>query len=226
MKDNEERKRLHSGAYVEMYEKKPISRIKRLIPMMELRGDESIADFACGNAMLLPLVASKVTHYYGVDFSKDFIEAAIRRAAISGIMNCSFYCMDIIPFCDQHKSSFDIGTAMDFSEHIDDEDFEHIFSAIYRSLKPGGKLFMHTPNLDFFVERLKDKGLLRQFPEHIAVRNAARNLEMLEQCGFNKQKIRVRYIAHYNVLKVLHPLSVLPLIGKFFSARLFIECTK
>jgi 2-polyprenyl-6-hydroxyphenyl methylase/3-demethylubiquinone-9 3-methyltransferase len=175
---------------------------------------------------LLPLVATKVNHYYGVDFSKDFIEAAIRRADANGIKNCSFYCMDIVSFCDNHLASFDIATAMDFSEHIDDDDFSRIFSAIYRSLKPGGKLFMHTPNLDFFVERLKHKGVLRQFPEHIAVRNAAQNVAILERCGFKKSHIHVRHIAHYNVLKVLHPLSALPLIGQFFSARLFIECAK
>ncbi len=226
MKDIEESKKLHSGAYVEMYEKKPISRIKRLISMMDISGDESIADFACGNAMLLPLVATKVNHYYGVDFSEDFIEAAIRRANAGGIKNCSFYCMDIVSFCNNHPTSFDIATAMDFSEHIDDDDFSRIFSAIYRSLKPGGKLFMHTPNLDFFVERLKQKGVLRQFPEHIAVRNAAQNVSILERCGFTKSNIHVRHIAHYNVLKVLHPLSALPSIGQFFSARLFIECTK
>src|SRR3546814_17204469 len=60
--DIEESKRLHSGSYVEMYEKKPISRIRRLISMMDLKGGESIADFACGNAMLLPLVSTKADH--------------------------------------------------------------------------------------------------------------------------------------------------------------------
>lgn len=226
MKDIEESKRLHSGEYVEMYERKPISRIQRLIPFMSLKGGESLADFACGNAMLLPLVAPTVRHYYGIDFSADFIESAIRRSQAIDIKNCSFYCTDVVSFCDDHPGFFDIATALDFSEHIDNSDFNRIFSAIYRSLKPGGKLFMHTPNLDFFMERLKSRGIIRQFPEHIAVRNAAQNVEMLEQCGFNKPHIRVRHIAHYNVLKTLHPLSRLPSIGKFFSARLFIECTK
>jgi 2-polyprenyl-6-hydroxyphenyl methylase / 3-demethylubiquinone-9 3-methyltransferase len=219
-------KELHSGTYVEMYEKKPISRIQRLVPVMRLNGGESLADFACGNAMLLPLVASTVKHYYGIDFSEDFIESATRRSQKAGIKNCSFYCQDIVSFCDDHPTFFDVATAMDFSEHIDNSDFNRIFSAIYRSLKPGGKLFMHTPNLDFFIERLKNKGIIHQFPEHIAVRNADQNIAILEQCGFNKSHINVRYIAHYNVLKILHPLSWIPLIGKLFSARLFIECTK
>lgn len=226
MKDIEESKRLHSGSYVEMYEKKPISRIRRLISMMDLKGGESIADFACGNAMLLPLVSTKASHYYGVDFSSDFIDAAIRRADANKIKNCSFYCMDIVSFCENHLASFDIATALDFSEHIDDDDFTRIFSAIYRSLKPGGKLYMHTPNLDFFIEQLKEKGVIRQFPEHIAVRNTVQNVAILEKCGFEISRIHVRHIPHYNVLKVFHLLSALPWIGKFFSARLFIECTK
>ena len=226
MKNIEESKRLHSGEYVEMYERKPISRIQRLVPLMNLKGGESLADFACGNAMLLPLVASKVKHYYGIDFSEDFIKSAIRRAQAEKIKNCSFFCMDIVAFCEGHRECFDIATAMDFSEHIDDIDFRHIFSAIYQSLKPGGKLFMHTPDLDFFIERLKSKGVIRQFPEHIAVRTAAKNIEILGQCGFDKSQIRVWNIAHYNVLKIFHPLSKLPFIGKLFSARLFIECTK
>lgn len=217
---------MHSGSYVEAYERKPITRIANLVALMNINGGELIADFACGNAMLLPLVASRVTHYYGVDFSEDFITAARRRAEDNSIENCSLYCQDIITFCNDHQGQFDIATALDFSEHIDDEDFLAIFTAIRNSLKPGGRLFLHTPNLDFFIERLKSNGILRQFPEHIAVRNTTQNVEMLERCGFDQGKIRVQHIAHYNVLKILHPLSALPLIGKMFSARLFIECEK
>ncbi|GAA0889907.1 class I SAM-dependent methyltransferase [Rhodanobacter soli] len=224
MANIEESKRMHSGSYVESYEHKPITRIANLVALMNINGGELIADFACGNAMLLPLVAPMVTHYYGVDFSEDFITAAKRRAENHSIKNCSLYCQDIITFCNDHQNQFDIATALDFSEHIDNEDFLKIFSAIRKSLKSGGRLFLHTPNLDFFIERLKSKGILRQFPEHIAVRNTAQNVEMLEQCGFDKAKMRVQHIAHYNVLRVLHPLSALPVIGKLFAARLFIEC--
>lgn len=224
MSDIEYQKKLHSGAYVEMYENKPISRVERLVPFLRLTGNEQLADFACGNAMLLPLIHNRVAHYYGVDFSEDFINAAEQRAAKYSIKNCSFFCEDIVTFCDAHASRFDIATTFDFSEHIDDSDFVRIFSAIRRTLKRGGHLFLHTPNLDFIIEQLKEKGIMKQFPEHIAVRTADENVTLLEQSGFARADIVVNGIAHYEILRLLHPLRHLPMAGKFFVARLFIEC--
>lgn len=226
MSDIEYQKKLHSGAYVEMYEKKPISRVERLVPFLHLKGNEELADFACGNAMLLPLISDHVAHYYGIDFSEDFIKAAQQRAAQHAIGNCSFFCEDIVEFCKAHRDRFDIATAFDFSEHIDDKDFLKIFGAIRQSLKTGGRLVLHTPNLEFFVERLKDKGIMKQFPEHIAVRTPQENVLLLERSGFASTDIVVSGIAHYESLRVLHPLRHLPLVGKMFVARLVIECTK
>lgn len=224
MSQHDDMIRMHSGAYVDNYERKPISRLARLVPMMTLRPDDELADFACGNAMLLPLVADRVKHYHGIDFSSDFIQAAERRAASRGIRNCSFHCEDIVAFCNRHPGHFDVATAMDFSEHIDDRDFVEIFSAIRGALKPGGRLYLHTPNLTFFLELLKQRGVLPQFPQHIAVRDAAENRRLLVACGFSPEGIRVNEIPHYNAMRLVHPLRRLPAIGRYFSARLFIEC--
>lgn len=224
MKDQHTQLELHSGAYVEDYERKPLSRLERLVPLMHLGPKDLVADFACGNAMLLPLIHDRVGQYHGVDFSPDFIASARRRAEANLITNCNFYCEDIVSFCDQHRGMFDVATAFDFSEHIDDDDFVRFFGAIRASLRDGGRLYLHTPNLTFFMERMKQHGILTQFPEHIAVRDAAANLELLALAGFAPERINVRRIAHYNVLKALHPLRHLPLIGDMFAARLFIEC--
>jgi 2-polyprenyl-6-hydroxyphenyl methylase / 3-demethylubiquinone-9 3-methyltransferase len=222
----EQARRLHSGSYVEMYERKPISRLQRLVPFLRLGGGEVLADFACGNAMLLPLVHTQIRAYHGVDFSEDFIRVARERAATAGISNCSFHCQDIVEFCGQNLARFDVATAFDFSEHIDDEDFVRIFTAIRASLKPGGRLLLHTPDLDFFMERLKARGVLTQFPEHIAVRTGDGNRALLRQCGFADEQIRVEHIPHYNVLRIVHPLRHLPLLGRLFRARLVIECVR
>ena len=224
MKDQHTQLELHSGAYVEDYERKPLSRLERLVPLMHLGPQDLVADFACGNAMLLPLIHDRVAQYHGVDFSPDFIASARRRAEANLITNCNFYCEDIVSFCDQHRGMFDVATAFDFSEHIDDDDFVRFFGAIRASLRDGGRLYLHTPNLTFFMERMKQHGILTQFPEHIAVRDAAANLELLALAGFAPERMNVRRIAHYNVLKALHPLRHLPLIGDMFAARLFIEC--
>src|SRR5688572_17809321 len=112
MTDREESVRMHSGAYVEQYEHKPISRIARLVPRMQLRRDEELVDVACGNGMLLPLVHDKVLAYHGVDFSPDFIEVARRKAAAAGIANCTFHCEDVIDFAKANPGRFGVATAL------------------------------------------------------------------------------------------------------------------
>lgn len=214
---------LHSGDYVEKYNRKSLGRVKRLVGLMETGAGEYIADFACGNGMLLQALGKREGQYVGVDFSQDFVDSANIWAERSGLINYRFVCADIINFCSQHPGEFDIATTLDFSEHIDDALAVQIYTAVHSSLKPGGKLYIHTPNLDFFMERAKDRGLIAQFPEHIAVRNGPQMLDILMQSGFERSRLKLRHIAHYNVLKLLHPLSYLPLVGKYFEARLWIE---
>ena len=159
----------------------------------------------------------KFGSYDGIDFSPDFI--AVAKNAVRE--NVEFHCEDILEFCGRNQAAFDIATTLDFSEHIDDETFLELYGAIHHSLVNGGRLFIHTPNLDFIVERAKDIGILKQFPEHVAVRTGKQIEELLSRCGF--RDIRIQTIPHYNVLKLLHPLSNLPNIGQLFGARLWIE---
>lgn len=225
--DDDRSKALHSGDYVLRYERKPITRISRLVPSMLLAPDTRLVDYACGNAMLLGEVHEIIRHYVGVDFSADFIAASQRRAQRIGATNCEFHCADIVEFADAHPGEFDVATALDFSEHVRDADLIPILDSIRRSLKPGGRLYLHTPNLDFFMERMRDSGfILRQRPEHVAVRDGPGNVRILMEAGFREEDIRVSLIPHYNILKLVDPLRRLPLVGKYFEARIFIECRR
>jgi 2-polyprenyl-6-hydroxyphenyl methylase / 3-demethylubiquinone-9 3-methyltransferase len=214
---------LHSGDYVERYNAKPLDRVRSLAGRMKLAPGARLADFACGNGMLLHALGPRVGSYDGVDFSPDFIASAKAWAARAGCNHYRFHCADIIDFCAERPAQFDAAATLDFSEHVEDDLAVPIYAAIRQSLAPGGKLYLHTPNGDFFMERAKDNGILRQFPEHIAVRNGAQTVELLVKAGFPRDGIRLTHIAHYNVLKWLYPLSYLPLIGRWFQARLWIE---
>lgn len=226
MTGSDESLRLHSGEYVSHYEQHSMARVTRLASRMELGGDEVLADFACGNAMLLQATHDRVRHYHGIDFSPDFIQAAERRAHALGVSNASFHCNDIVDYCASRHGCFDVAAALDFCEHIDDGEFVRVFSAIRSSLRDSGRLYLHTPNLDFLLEQLKHHGILPQFPQHIAVRDANRLIQLLETCGFSRASIQVTALAHYNAMRIVHPLRKLPGIGRLFAARLFIECRK
>lgn len=217
---------MHSGDYVERFERRPISRLARLLPHMQLRASDRLLDLACGNAMLLELVHDRVARYCGIDFSPEFVAAAQQRALRLGAGHAEIVCADIAEYCHAHPAAFDVATAMDFTEHIYDDDFVRLFSAVHAALKPGARLYVHTPNRAYFLELMKQVGVYPQLPEHIAVRDRAQNLALLARCGFDVARMRVSYLPHYNILRLLAPLSALPLVGAYFQARLFIECIR
>lgn len=222
----EQRRDMHSGDYVELLDSIPISRMTRLVPLMALSPTTRLVDFACGTGPLSALVQDHVASYEGIDFSPDFVVAARRIAAEKGVANATFHCEDIVAFCARHRDEYDVVTANDFSEHVYDNDFLQIFRAAHDILKPGGWLYIYTPNLAFFWEWMKDVGLAKQFPQHIAVRDAGQYLALLEQCGFRRENIDVRYLPHFNIFRTVHWLSRLPLVGRHFQAKLFISCRK
>lgn len=226
MKTHEELKKLHGRDYVEKFEsgQSPM-RLERLLPYLNLQSDMTVADFACGNGMLAAQAAPRVRQYVGVDFSPEFIDSARRRAQVLGLGNAEFACAEIAEFCRQNPSRFDAAFAMDFSEHVYDVEWAAILAAVRSALKQGGKFYLHTPNAGFFLEIMKRHNfIVRQFPEHIAVRTVRENAGLIEQAGFVVD--RVRLLPHYNVLRCLHFLSWLPLLGHYFQARIFIEAHK
>lgn len=220
-----ELKAMHGKDYVSTYENKPIGRLKRLEKFLDLKRGATVVDFACGNAMLLELVGSSAGEYHGVDFSPEMIAAARRRAARLGCERAHFHETDIGKFSEQNPERFDAAFAMDFSEHVYDEDWLEILKSIRRTLKPGGTLYLHTPNANYFIEVLKDKGILKQFPEHIAVRNAEQNVSLLVTAGF--RDIDVHLLSHYEWRqKPFALLGYIPGIGKYFKARIFIRALR
>src|SRR5262245_34070268 len=216
---------IYDQDYVDQYDPHAVVRMQRMLPLFRLTGGEAVADFGCGNGVLLQLISRSVREYVGVDFSEAFVKAAEKRRDAAGIHNGRFVCRDILAFCAEHPNRFDAAFALDFSEHLYDDQFLAIFRAIYGALKPGAHLYLHTPNGDYFLERLRHRGVLRQIEGHVAVRSPRENEALLASCGFTS--IEIEYLPHYlSVPAAFHFLGSWPLIGRAFRARLFITCRK
>ena len=220
-----ELKNLYRKDYVEKFSKSQSSyRLSRLLKYIQLAPNFHVVDFACGNGMLLPYVAPKVTSYVGVDFSEEFIKDAEKRRIQMGIKNAEFFCDDINNFCEKHLDSFHCAFAMDFSEHVHDDNWLQILRSIRRTLKREGRLYIHTPNSLFFIEQMKEHSIiLNQFEEHIVVRSPKQNVDLLKCAGYTIK--RVLLLPHYNLLRFIHFISYTPFVGKYFTARIFIEAT-
>jgi SAM-dependent methyltransferase len=101
----------------------------------------------------------------GIDISAE----AIRHATLLHLPHCAFRAYDGagLPYPDDR---FDLAVAIEVLEHVPDK--ERLLAGIYRVLKPGGRLFLTTPNpqcwalrMEEAVERLARRCLRRRMPE-------------------------------------------------------------
>src|SRR5713226_3273620 len=102
-RSDEDLRSIYNQSYVDQYDPHAVQRLRRMLPLFALSGQEVVADFGCGNGALLELVAPLVRQYVGVDFSEAFVRAAERRRDGLGIRNGTFHCEDIVAFCAQHQ---------------------------------------------------------------------------------------------------------------------------
>ena len=222
----DERQALHGEAYVARFaHQSKITRLQRMGDLFDLPDAATVLDIGCGSGQLLELLHERVSAYNGVDFSPQFIKAAEESAKEIGRDNAFFHCEPIETYCARHPQTFDAAFALDISEHVYDPEWLEILRAIRGALKPGGRLYIHTPNAGFVIEMMKQRNfLLKQFPEHVAVRNQAANIALLREAGFDI--VGTHDLAHYNILKTLHLFSRLPIIGQYLKARLFIVAVR
>lgn len=221
-----EQKKLHGSEYVKRFEKEHgTGRIEALLPFIFLSKKHKVVDFGCGNGLLMSILAPKVHSYAGIDFSLPFIQSAKKRKKDEGHKNAHIYQEDINHFCKKHKKQFHTAFLFDITEHIYDKDLLPMLKNIHSVLTQNGILYIHTPNACFLIEAMKKKNFIfKQFPEHVAVRNGDELKTLLLKAGFSN--IQIHTVPHYNILKILHALSWIPLLGKYFRARLFIAAKK
>jgi len=214
---------LYDDQYVERLASHTLLKNKRLLKYVHFGRSDTVIDIGCGDGSFAYLIHGQVKEYVGVDFSEECIRRATAKARRLNIPNAEFVCEDIVRYCEKHPRTYDKAFALDFTEHVYDEELVRILSAVRISLKESGLLYLHTPNGGYFLEILKKRNIIRQFAQHVAVRNGEEMIELIARAGF--RKAAVRYISHYNrVLWMLHCLSYMPFVGSYFRARIFMVC--
>lgn len=222
--NKEELRDLYRSDYVSAYYRNPGPRLERLVDRADLSNDMTVADLGCGNGLLLDVLHGRVRNYYGVDFSNEFIDEARQKhiGLESDRGDFSFHAQSIGGFCADHVSEIGRAFALDFSEHLYDDELVEVFVSVRSCLRADGRFYLHTPNRDFLIEILKARGIMKQLPEHIAVRNGPDTAALLERAGF--REVRVTHLAHYlPALAWLDRFADVPGLGRFMRARLFID---
>ena len=99
-------------------------------------GQLQILDIGCGTGAMLDDLRP-FGDVIGADFSPEALQFCVTRGAPADLARAD---VRRLPFAD---SSFDVVTAMDIIEHIDDD--KAASSEIFRVLKPGGRLLVTVP---------------------------------------------------------------------------------
>lgn len=102
--------------------------------------ETKILDVGCGAGFLANPLSASGFQVTGIDLSEDSLEVARRFDSTKQV---SYLVADAyhLPFPDQY---FDVVTAMDFLEHVDDP--ARVVKEFSRVLKPGGIFIFHTFN--------------------------------------------------------------------------------
>ena len=200
-------------------------RIEIIDSYLNLDIHDRVCEFGCGVGDVLFYIQTKIEYGLGVDFSDSAILEAEKRKISRKINNLDFVKEDIKYLGQKEKlrESFNKVLLLDVTEHINDELLTSFLYSARQILSKDGQLIIHTPNLDYYLERMKQKNfIVQQHPGHIAVRSYEQYKKLLDQSGFSI--IDSYHLPHYHkwLGQVDRVLMKIKIIKKYFESRLFI----
>jgi ubiquinone/menaquinone biosynthesis C-methylase UbiE len=170
------------------------------------------------------LLSPHVREAIGIDASARALELAEAERARRGLANVRFVQGDVAELSALPDASVDVAGAFDLLEHVDDSTVRQMLRALRRVLKKGGVFVAYTPNREHYVERLKAHDLLlKQFPEHIAVRRPAEIRRLLTEEGWRVLDLDYAASPFPGVRWVEKLLWRLPVVGRLFRYRILVR---
>ena len=208
-------------------ERKWQERDRDILSLASPSPDQTLLDLGSALGDVCFLLAPRVKEAIGLDASPRALELSQARARDRGLRNVRFIQGDVADLSAIPDSSIDVAGAFDLLEHVDDETVRRMLRSLSRVLKPGGRFVAYTPNREHYVERFKARGfLLKQFPEHIAVRRPREIRTLLEGEGWQVRSLRYSLAPFPGVRWLERALAPLPLVGRLFRYRILVEAAR
>jgi 2-polyprenyl-6-hydroxyphenyl methylase / 3-demethylubiquinone-9 3-methyltransferase len=177
-----------------------IERIQKKFPNKK---STKVLDVGCGGGFLSNRLAEEHFRVHGIDLSLESLEVAKRHdrtKSVSYIYGNAY----ALPFAD---GFFDVVTAMDFLEHVEQPDIA--VAEISRVLKPKGLFFFHTFNRNFLSYLIVIKGL------EWVVKNTPKDMHVLHVLNLFLKPREVRKICEDSGLQVEELTGIRPCFSKF-----------
>jgi SAM-dependent methyltransferase len=185
---------------------------KMIVPVLNkvsLEGGSRILDVGCGMGPLLDVLSSKGFEVFGLEIGKKSWEFANRRHPNHVFQG--FLCDT--PF---HDDFFDLITMYDVIEHMQDP-----IGAMHqarRLLKPGGWVYLLTPNIFSINSRLFGQHWYQYKPnEHLFYFSPTSLDLLLRRCRFDEVTIQAAGV-YTDLARISHPrVASSPLLAKLLS---------
>jgi ubiquinone/menaquinone biosynthesis C-methylase UbiE len=188
--------------------------------------EKTVLDLGSARGDVCFLLAPRVREAIGVDASPKALEIAEAERARRGLSNVRFVRSDVATLEGIPDASIDLAGAFDLLEHIDDQTVGQMLRALTRVLKPRGVFAAYTPNREHYVERLKAHDVvLKQFPEHIAVRRPREIRRLLASEGWRVLEMTYAPAPFPVVHGIEKLLWRLPGIGRLFRYRILLRAS-
>ena len=108
----------------------------------------NVLDFGCGSGVLLPFLASHSQHILGLDV--DLLAYSVMSKRLNFPSSIEVRDVNQNPLSSLPAASFDLITALDVLEHVDD--LSATLHDLMRLLKPGGWLVVSGPTENIFYK--------------------------------------------------------------------------
>ncbi|HPC73222.1 MAG TPA: methyltransferase domain-containing protein [Syntrophales bacterium] len=164
-------------------------RMHTLEALCQPRKDDELLELGCGTGRYTRVLADRVRRIVGVDFSAAAIEKALSESTRPNMELRKADIRDLRIFLDR---SFDKIVAIDVLEHLSDDDLRAVLAEVKRLMREEALFVFFTPSGSHWIERLKQKGILRQVTGHIRVRTEREYGDILHRQGF-----RIRDVIRY-----------------------------
>ncbi len=118
------------------------ARMVRALELADVRPGQRVLDIACGRGEVVLQSAMRGAYAVGIDYAQASMNIA--REAVGS--EAALARMDATRLAFRPQS-FDVALMLDFVEHVHQPDLDASFREIAATLKPGGRLVIHTsPN--------------------------------------------------------------------------------
>ncbi len=186
--------------------------------------EKVVLDLGTARGEVAFLLAPHAREVIGIDASPKALAMAEAGRTRRGLANVRFVQGDVATLDPIPSGTIDVAGAFDLLEHIDDATVRQMLGALRRVLKTGGVFAAYTPNREHYVERLKAHDfILKQFPEHIAVRRPREIERLLAEEGWRLTELAYSTSPFPAVRWIEKMLAPLPGLGRLFRYRILLR---